>query len=335
MNECFGGNYTHYFNDPVKEVYGGFVWFPKERIRDRSGDWQSGSKEVNWKNYVTDDGEMIYMYLNPGETIKDAVKERPEKPKTASPCHVFMKSEKYDGYYKYEGTFLCDLNISTGDTRISRRLKSEIDLSIWHDNMNDGYYEVEGNPAFSDFYLFGSYKKQKDKTSSFDYKSIGEEYLNNTREFTNEYSIAKIARLGENAFKGEYLAALINVIENVFGEKLILRDLFPSNMDFPEVGMAYYHLLTLSYESNHNSELKNSILPDKIAGMVMAVYDPYYYIYGLNDEEIDLCLKKVGLESYIGADRIERINILYFWKQCMCDLDEWSIPAYISFIKTI
>lgn len=105
MNECFGGNYNHYFNDAVKDIYGGMVWFPKERVKDKNGEWKPGSNEVNWKNYLSDDGTKVYMYLNPGETIKDGVKERPSKPVEAN-GEIILLAANSCAKGKCIGTFL-------------------------------------------------------------------------------------------------------------------------------------------------------------------------------------------------------------------------------------
>lgn len=332
MNECFGGNYNHYFNDAIKEVYGANVWFPKERVKGHDGEWQPGSKEVNWKNYVSDDGKKVYMYLNPGETVKDSVKERPEKPKTATPCHVFMKSDKFDGYYKYVGTFLNDINASTGDVRISRLVKDEIDLSIWFNNENAGYYDVDGNPAFDRMYLGGNFKSHKKIISSFDYLSHEEKFDNRVKMFKNDYALPRIVRLGEDSFKADFITELTEIIKSIYGRELKVKDLYPSNKSFQEIGMEYYKLLT---SEDYNNNIKSSILGSQIAGMIKGVYDSYFFIYGMEDEDIDTCLKRIGYEDKVSEDRIEKCCLLYFWKQCMCELDAWTIPAYIEFVKSL
>ncbi|WP_022778300.1 hypothetical protein [Butyrivibrio sp. AE3009] len=333
MNECFGGNYTHYFNDPVKEVYGGYVWFPKERVKARNGEWLPGSKEVNWKNYVDDNGKKMYMYLNPGETIKPAVKERPTKPEDATPCFTFLKSDRYDGYYKYVGTFMTDLNASTGDRRVLRKLRGDIDLSIWCDGINSGYYEVEGNPALEHYYLFGDFKKHKKTIESYDHSKAYHEYMNKTKELVDNYSLARIIRLGEDSFKADYCALLIKTISDVYGEIIDRRDLYPLGKSFQEIGMAYYELL--SQPEDYNGAIRHSVLTPRIAGMIMGVYDPYYYIYGLNEEKVNKCIKTLGLSEYEAESIEEKICMLYFWKQCMCDMDEWSIPSYYAFISEL
>ena len=333
MNECFAGNYPHYFNDATKDVYGGYVWFPKERVKDKYGDWQPGSNEVNWKNYLSDDGERIYMYLNPGETAKKSVKERPLKPKEAVPAYVFMKSDKYDGCYKYIGTFLSDINASTGDKRIFRLLNDEIDLSIWFNSINSGYYEVEGHPAYKELYLGGDFKNHMNLISRFDFESAQGKYNEKIAGFLERYSIPKITRLGEASFKADFIKGLISVIEAVYGTKLAFKDLYPSGVSFPDIGMEYYKLLSDS--ENYNETIKTSILGMKFSGMVKGIFDSYYYVYGMDDSDIDECLFKVGFSDRISESRIEKCCLLYFWKQCMIDtgMDKWSIPAYIEFIN--
>ena len=273
------------------------------------------------------------MYVDPGETAKDNRDERPERPTEAVPCHTFMKSSNYDNYYKYVGTFMVDLNASTGDCHIFRRLKDNADLSIWYEGHNEGYYEIDGNPAFSEMYLGGDFQKHLKYIKAYDFASENALYEEKVKTFRTEYGIGRIIKLGEVAFKGEFLNALKDSILSVYHEEVTLNDLYPSGHTFTDIAGAYVPLITA--DGDFNSIIKNTILDAKIAGMVMGIYNSFAYIYGLSTERIESCLEKVRYNDIKNETRIEKCNLLYFWKQCMVDLDDYSIPSFVGFIESL
>lgn len=44
----------------------------------------------------------------------------------------------------------------------------------------------------------------------------------------------------------------------------------------------------------------------EMEGYVKAIFDSYYYIYGLKEADIDLCLSKLGYSDKLKEDRIEK-----------------------------
>jgi hypothetical protein len=343
MNVCFGGNYKHFFNDALKMVQDGcYVWFPKERKKDKLGKWKSGSSEVNWKNYISDDGLKLFQYLDEDEAAKDSCAYEPKLEPDVVPLYTFMKSEKYNNQYKYVGTFLRDNNVSTPKEQVYRRVSSEIDLDMWYNgyDLSDLGLDSDESPAYKNIYYKRNFQEQKKRIESFLLKKKKYDDLDSIRlKFSDEYSLPVIGKMDECVFKNTYIPALSNVISMCLNRTVSLEELYPENLEYEKIGMAYYLLIRSHYEDKSYkpvSDKNESILKPHIAAIIKAIYgDSESYIYSLQEPEVDKYLSNINMKIPQNADLLEKQCLLVFWKKCNIQMETWDMQTYVEFLKTL
>lgn len=160
LNKCFGANMHGALQQALWNPCDGcLVWFP-QLAKYENGKYIAGSKQVNWKNYFEDQGNIIVQMLYPDESVSEEIQD-PTVDDNVVPYHTFMKMGERD--FRYVGTYLRDLICSTARFVIFRRIKESIDLSIWADGRDMDYFDTAeiGKDVFKDFYIEKNFEKQQ------------------------------------------------------------------------------------------------------------------------------------------------------------------------------
>lgn len=328
MNDCFGDNYTMYFREARKDSHDGCTaWFPKEAIIS-NGTYKPGSTEVNWKNILSEDGTKIKMFLYPGESMKKDKEEYPTKPQ-ASPMHCFLYSSKYNNEYKYVGTFICDLAVSTEETQILRRVSDHIDLGNDYSYID---FSKSGNPILSDYYLKHDFPRHEGIIREFEnrYDHTDENSLiAECKEFWNKYSLNTLNTMDVHLFEEEFIEELCILLSSIRGSNTRYTDFYSGdkNIFLSEV----FNLF--SSELPVPDLLRKCGIRSDIAGAILFTHKQDCYIYSLNEEITDQYISKLRLYVSGDDDLIEKQSKLLFWKQVNYLLDEWSIYKYCAFLS--
>ncbi len=341
MRQCFNGGGTAKYGQYAFQRTGDgcLAWFPKER-EWKNGEWKAGSREVNWKNHIEEDGLVLISELNEGENPKDNYQDEPQRDHSPVPMYTFWKVMKEP--YRFVGTYLRDVNASIFRHQVFRRISTEIDLTPWYEQQNFGYLQncIQENAVFKNIYIGGSYKKQKKLIEGFlenhaVVKALEKKYESTSLHIQNKYALHKLNDLNnENAFIG-YINELQALMDNEYGKaaQSILECL--ADLSFPEIAWPFVDIVKISDSSDHNTEIRKNKLGQDVSGKLLAMYYPQYYIYGLSEEVTDYYLQKLKLQIPEHADLTEKHCLLYFWKQCNEDMDSWSPFIFIQFLDYI
>lgn len=338
MRQCFnGGGDAAYGQYAVQDTGDGCAaWFPKER-QWKNGEWRPGSSEVNWKNHIEEDGQIIIMELNDGEKPKDSSDAEPQEISHATPVYTFWKAD-VKSPYKYVGTYMVDVNASQPRHQIFRRLDTEIDLSPWYDQINFGYLQDngQGRAVYKKIYIDGNYAKQKKYVAAFlqhfdEYKAKEEQYIFSLQQVQMKYSLSRLSKLDKAGFS-KYINELQHYLDMTFGESetSIFQKL--EGIDFPQSAWLFVDAINTQ---DHNKEIRNNKLGQYVTGRIMAIYDSRYYIYSLPEKLVDYYLQKLKVQIPPHADLVEKHCLLYFWKQCNVDMDDWSPFIFVCFLESV
>ena len=338
MRQCFnGGGEAAFGQYAVQDTGDGCAaWFPKER-QWKNGEWRAGSSEVNWKNHIEEDGLVIIMELNDDENPKDSSDVEPQEVSHGTPLYTFWKADAKSPY-KYVGTFMVDVNASKPRHQVFRRLDTEIDLSPWHNQINFAYLQDnnQGKSVFKKIYIDGNYTKQKKYIDTFlqhidGYKVKEKRYLSTIQQVQQKYSLSKLSRLDEEGFL-KYVGELQEIQDAIFGESEPTMIQKTEGMTFPD---SAFRVVDAIRTQDHNKEFSKNKLGQHITGRIMAVYNPQYYIYSLSEELVDYYLHMLKVQIPKHADLTEKYCLLYFWKQCNEEMDDWSPFIFTCFLESV
>ena len=336
MRQCFnGGGTADYGQYPKKETGDGCeAWFPKER-EWRNGEWKSGSREVNWKNHIEEDGLVIISELNEGEKAKNGPDTKTKNDSLIVPKYTFWKVKKEP--YRYIGTYLFDVNASIPRYQVFRRIDTEIDLTPWYEQQNFSYLQDnnQGKAVYKNIYINGSYTKQRKLVDSFWQevsvaKTLEKKYVSIAIQLQSKYSLNNLTTLDESGFRG-YLNDIQKIIDIEYGQENHSALDVLVDISFPEIGQPFIGIL--NNPSDHNTVIRESKLGQDAAGKILGIYNPQYYIYGLSEELTDYYLKKLKAQIPKHADLTEKHCLLYFWKQCNEDMNSWSPFIFVQFLE--
>lgn len=338
MRQCFNrGGDAAFGQYAVQDTGDGCAaWFPKER-KWKNGEWCPGSSEVNWKNHIEEDGLVIIMELNDGENPKDSSDAEPQEVAHGTPLYTFWKADT-KAPYKYVGTYMVDVNASKPRHQVFRRLDTEIDLSPWYDQINFAYLQNndQGKAVFKKIYIDRNYAKQKKHVDAFlqqinDYREREIQYLSTLRYVQENYSLPKLNRLNEDGFL-KYVSELQHILDTTFGESETTIIQRMESMTFPNSALLIVDIINTQ---DHNKEIRKNKLGQYITGRIMAIYDPRYYIYSLPEEIVDYYLMNLKVQIPQNADLTEKHCLLYFWKQCNEEMDDWSPFIFTCFLESV
>ena len=338
MRQCFnGGGDAAYGQYAVQDTGDGCAaWFPKER-QWKNGEWRPGSSEVNWKNHIEEDGLIIIMELNDGEKPKDSSDAEPQEISHATPVYTFWKAD-VKSPYKYVGTYMVDVNASQPRHQVFRRMDTEIDLSPWYDQINFGYLQDngQGRAVYKKIYIDGNYAKQKKYVAAFlqhfdEYKAKEERYIYSLQQVQMKYSLSSLSKLDEAGFS-KYINELQDYLDMALGESdtSIFQKL--EGIDFPQSAWLFVDAINTQ---DHNREIRNNKLGQYVTGRIMAIYDSRYYIYSLPEKLVDYYLQKLKVQIPPHSDLTEKHCLLYFWKQCNVEMNEWSPFIFVCFLESV
>ncbi|SEG36374.1 HNH endonuclease [Eubacterium ruminantium] len=330
MEACFAPHKIGLMKASARTYDGGFAWFPKEEIIDKTGQIKSGAQSSNWKNHFEDSGRKIisWLYEDEPETEMGTL---PSLMKDIRPVHCFW-GEIIDGMrtYKYVGTYLYDYNSSLPRHRVYRRIGTEIDLTPWYSGNGDfEYYDFvkEGVPAFKHIYLNNNYAFHKKTIKEFlraSNTSWAERKLDEIIKETNDLPIRKVE---------EFVDSLISSYNKLFGKKIDKKFFYRDGATNEIVGRFIVDIKQLK-ENQHNEFLHDNYLGDD-AGKILALFDKQYFLYSLSEEETEFYLSKLKLHYNKNDDLTEKHNLLYFWKQCISEMEEWSSYKFYEFLRHI
>lgn len=338
MRQCFnGGGEANYGQYAVRDTGDGCeAWFPKGRLW-KNGEWRPGSNDVNWKNHIEDEGLVIIEELNDGEKPKDSSDAELTVVSDAIPLYTFWKADT-KAPYKYAGTFMVDINASVPRRHVYRRLDTEIDLKPWYDQINFEYLRgnVQGREVFKKIYIDGNYVKQKKLVDTFlknidVYKSKQERYLSALRLVNWNYSLAKMRMLDETGFL-QYVSTLQQIMDEVFGKNGVSLIQKLEGIKFPESALLFVRAISTQ---DHNREIRTNKLGQESVGRIKAIYDHRFYIYSLPEKLADYYLKKLKVQIPEHADLTEKHCLLYFWKQCNVEMQDWTPYIFICFLESV
>ena len=327
MEACFSPHMISIMKASARTHDGGFAWFPKEEIIDNNGRVKSGAQSSNWKNHFEKDGNIIVSWLYPDEPATDMGTE-PQLMPDASPVYCFWgKNVAGERIYRYVGTYLYDYNASTPRHRVYRRIDTRIDLTPWYSGKGDfEYYDFkkEGIPALKSIYLGNdfSYTSKTIKTFNQNNTLPFERKLKGTISEINSFPVLKVEALVDK---------LIKCINDLYTHKVDKSFFYRSGVTNDIIGRFIVDIKKL-HDNNHNELLRDNYLNDD-AGKVLALFDEKYFLYSLSEEETEYYLEKLNLQFDVNDDITEKQNLLYFWKQCISDMDEWIPYRYYEFLK--
>ena len=337
MRRCFGSSATQEYGQyAVRDTGDGcFAWFPKER-KLKNGKWVSGTPEVNWKNHLENDGLVLISELNPDEKPKDSSDQDADDIKPGAPSYTFFKREGEP--YKYVGTFLLDVNSSTRKYRVCRRISTEIDLQPWYDQVNLSYLQgnEKSSKTYKKIYIEGYYPKQKKLEEAFlkDKDTIVEKerhYLDECNKIRGKYPLASFRSLNEGNLN-ELIADIEDAMRSAYGDLNDDSMIGVENLSFNDIAGG---IISLIAQEDHNKELRESPFGALVAGRVMALFNPDYYLYSISEDVVDFYLQKLKICVPSGADLTEKHCLLYFWKQCNNSMDDWSPYWFKCFLESV
>lgn len=337
LNACFGENRTYWIQDAVWNSKDGCkVWFP-HMAKMKNGQYVAGSKEVNWKNYFDDDGNIIQM-LYPGEMANNKGKQ-PEFSFDPTPTHTFMKMEEKS--FKYVGTFVQDYKSSSLRYHIARRVKDSIDLSIWASGHDTTYFDVSeiGRDVFKELYIEKSFSKHKQLIEKFlgdDAKLSSEEasFCQIKSAFIDRFSMPILSKMDDNRFVDDVIPELATTLNSLFdshysseGIKEIIGGLF-------EFGDTLRDLL-YDVEVSVNDKIRNCKWGSVLGAQLLTLYeeDSEELLYTLPEQDIDRMLYSLGIIANDKDDLIEKQSMLYFWRNCDDVLLGWTTFRYYQFLR--
>lgn len=334
MRQCFGkeatGDYGQYATQSTGD--GCLAWFPKER-RWKNGEWHSGSDDVNWKNHIEADGNIIVMEVNEGELAKDNPPLQPAISHGTEPHYAFFKFD--GGNYKYVGTFLIDRNASVPRRQIFRRIRKQIDLSMWRDNINPSYVlgGDRGNPVFRDVYIGKSFKKHQEAINNFEKKkSEWETIEKKIEEVCNNFKKANYwAGIKTSEDISKYIKNVNAICDDIFGDAVAESGISLDDIHYPDSLKLFFDISNLG--EGHNEIIRSCLLGEATASRVFAIYKLKYFLYGLSEEATDYYLSKINVYIPKDADLTEKHCLLYFWKQCDTKMVDWSAIKFYLFLK--
>ena len=337
MRRCFGRTTTQEFGQyAIRDTGDGcFAWFPKER-KLKNGKWVSGTSEVNWKNHLENNGLVLISELYPDEKPKNSSDKDADDIKAGAPNYTFFKREGEP--YKYVGTFLLDVNSSTPRYRVCRRISTEIDLHPWYNQVNLSYLQdnAKSSKTYKKIYIEGYYPKQKKYEDAFLKNCVKEEenekyFLGEGERIKGKYPLASFRSLDENGLN-DLVIDINDAMKSVYGDCDEDTMLSVEGISFNDAARA---IVSLIAPNDHNKDLRESPFGTLVAGRVMALFNPNYYLYSLPEQVVAFYLRNLKISVPAGADLTEKHCLLYFWKQCNSSMDEWSPYKFMCFLESI
>ncbi len=328
MEACFSPHMISMMKASARTYDGGFAWFPKEEIIDNNGHVKSGAQSSNWKNHFEKNGDIIVSWLYSDEPETD-MGTKPQLISDASPVYCFW-GKNVDGEmtYRYVGTYLYDYNASTPRHRVYRRIGTRIDLTPWYSGNGDfEYYDFkkEGIPALKSIYLDNDFSYTSNMVKQFNrYNNtfVFEKKIKETISEINSFPVLKVEALVDK---------LIKHINELYTHKIDKNFFYRQGVTNDIIGRLIVDIKKLQ-DNDHNELLRDNYLVED-AGKVLALFDEKYFLYSLSEEETEFYLRKLNLRFDVNDDITEKHNLLYFWKQCISDIDEWSPYRYYEFLK--
>jgi len=340
LNKCFGANMHGSLQQALWNPGDGcLVWFP-QLAKYENGKYIAGSKQVNWKNYFKEHGNIIVQMLYPEESVSEEIQE-PTVDDNVVPYHTFMKMGERD--FRYVGTYLRDLNCSTARFVIFRRIKESIDLSIWADGRDMDYFDTAeiGKDVFKDFYIEKSFKKQKSYIDAFlqddsNNKALEAKFSDVVNGFVEKYKMQILSTMTEQVYQESFIPELCELLNIVFGSAYT-KDYFLST--FENIQMFGRSLIDLLYNEEHSldDKIRHAACGSKLAAQIYTVYnaDNSAFIYTLDERVIDKMLFALGIKTNKEDDLVAKQSKLYFWRYCDHTISEWSIYKFYLFLLYI
>ena len=337
MERCFSP-YSISPRKAVADTHDGCVaWFPKAEYRDQNGRIKSGAQSTNWKNHFEDGNEKIIMWLYDDEPVSENTKE-PEFDRYPHPHHCFWCAdhrEKTVEKYKYVGTYLADVNSSEPRNVVFRRIQTLIDLSQWYSHDGDFEWrdpETNGLEVYKKYYIKG-YRKQKELLESFK-----DELLPDVERYEQEYIkiISQVLTIPINDLK-QYFERLSSLLKQFDGSIYDFNGLLKS-LDNDSVGMSVFDVVqsARNRDNRHNKLIRCSVLGQVMSSKLFSLYDAYYYLYSLSEDETEFYLDKLNLRYDVNADITEKHSLLYFWKQCNdLSMSEMTPFQFVYFLRYV
>lgn len=334
MNACFG---CTYLNDLQKSVWdagdGCKVWFPFEAI-ESNGRYEPGSKNVNWKNILKDNGETIIQFLYPEENASDEKIEEPEVSFGGEPIHTFMKFGNKN--YRYVGTFFDDIMASAPRYQVARRISDHIDLATWYNGFDESYTDFNVNEiqCLKNYYLDRSLTKQKEKISEFEVSGAdhSEELKARADEARAICKFVQLTNMTEDRFKKEFVPSMSKALSTLFGDEVSEEAILVNTHDFQKWGNAFTDLY--DNEKSVNERLCDCPWGSRDAARIMTLEDSQFFLFTLSEYETERFLKLLRIDYKEEDSLVLKQAKLYFWKNCNYQtMFEWDIFKYYDFLK--
>ena len=342
LNACFGANVKETIQQAIwrNSNDGCVVWFP-HLAKLVNGRYVAGSQTTNWKNYFEDNGNVIIQMLYKDEKVDSNDKDPIFRP-DINPMHTFMKMGDKD--YRYVGTYMLDRNSSSPRYQVVRRLKANIDLSVWASGYDMDYFDTSeiGKDVFKDYYLGRSFKKQKEYISQFN-RNISvlnqeEQHFDTVKEsFVDSYSIAALNRMSAEVYTDEYIPRLIETINGLFNSHYDTETLLKTLGSLPEFGAELRELI-FDKEMSENDKIRKcrwgSVLTAQIYTLYYEAkeYDFSLNVYTLDEHDTEQVLFALGITADKDDDLVEKQSKICFWRYCDDVLRDMSSYRFYQFI---
>ena len=327
MESCFAIRIFSVRRGAIDTYDGGYAWLPKEEIVGSNGKIKSGAISSNWKNHFEDDKYKVISWLYDDEYPTEARKE-PVINDDPSPLHCFWCSNPKVVSYIYEGTFLYDKNVSTPRYRVYRRIRTNLDLTLWNNRETLENYDFMkcGIPAFEEIYLNHDYRYQRKKMDVFlqtcEKVNDDDKLIEETNQIVRNLPVLKMDKLR---------TGLLKAYRDLFGDDNQSEILCKID-GIDKIAMDIHFLP----DNVHSKYIRDHDLDQQILiGKILTLFNGYFYLYSLSENETEYYLKKLHLHFNMNDDLTEKHNLLYFWKQCNWSMDEWSVYKYYCFLKFV
>ncbi|MBR6271098.1 MAG: HNH endonuclease [Lachnospiraceae bacterium] len=337
LNECFGKSYKE-GNDRTHALYnvgdGCMVWFPM-LAKKQGGQYEPGSKTVNWKNIIEDDGKTIIEFLNHGEPEKKDGNE-PVLKRESIPMHTFMKIKEHD--YRYVGTFMRDYNCSSNRRRLYRRIRDIIDLSEWASGTNYEYYDFseKGREVFKSFYINHNYKKQKNYIKQFlDKKdTIAAEKTYSSIKSRFKFKISDLNKMTDSKYEEEFVPTLTDALNSLFSSNYQRESIRAAIGIREQFGKTLTNLLTDNETSLNDKIQDNEFGSSILAAQILVLYSDSSetFLYTFEEDIVDRALLALGIHTEAEDTLVNKQSKLYYWRYCDDEILDWPVYKYYLFL---
>ena len=334
MNECFGRSMKGDLQQATYDTKDGCIaWFPFIAI-EKNGKYEAGSKNVNWKNLISDDGTLITQMLYPGEPKKEDAKDEPFLTRPGLPHHTFMKFGEHN--FKYVGTFVKDMNASAPRSQLLRRVSDHIDLSVWYKGHDESYtdFSETGIACLKQFYIENNLNKHKEKLKEFEESGIcaSASWEEKQRAYLSQINMRELINGTEEYFKDFFIPNLSRWLTDLYGEQITEADLLNGSDNREDWVTVLFNLMN-DKEVSKNDKVAACKWGSKITGKVMALLEPEYYLYTLSEFDTELFLELLKMPYEKTEPLISKQGKLYFWKTCNSQtMESWSVLKYYDFL---